>query len=321
MNNHKTIKTEQGIFTLPFDYESVFQKKILFITGVGRSGTTILGKLIGSFKNTYYLFEPAAVRLLLFLQAKRIIDKRLCSLLVQSLLFEDYFLQVIHGRALNFNPKNDSYVGNYQNRADIKKRWSKFSRRQDVIKHLKQQDPLFVIKIPQLQCLFAAAKSIFLQPRFVHIIRNGLDVISSAVKRGWYGDAYLSRDMVDWAEKRKTFNVPWYLDRESKEHFGRWNQASRAASIWRNLTEQGMAFCAKNPKACTQFLYEDFVRSPSSFVSRLERTFGLKRTKITEYHLGSIKNRKAEPRSFFYKDIAAPERSKFMLLMKKLGYE
>ena len=38
--------------------KELFKNKTLIITGVGRSGTTLLGKVIGSMTPVFYLFEP-----------------------------------------------------------------------------------------------------------------------------------------------------------------------------------------------------------------------------------------------------------------------
>jgi hypothetical protein len=310
-------------FTIPADYDLIFRQRVLIITGVGRSGTTILGKVIGSLKATHYLFEPALMKLIPFLSAYDESNRRIYSLLIRSLLFEDYFLQVIHGRNLNFNVRDNSYIGNYISQSDIEQRWNDLARRQDVIGYLESERATFVIKTPEFQPLCPVAQQIFSQPKFVHIIRNGNDVVLSAVKRGWYTDAYMNTAIVDWVEKRgdeQSCNVPWYLDAESKEHFPRWSQVTRAASVWRSLTESGMAFCVANPETCIQLKYEDFVRSPTLFVAQFERAFGLESTEITKRHLDSIKSHKPSQYPSVYEDIEEPERDKFMSLMEELGY-
>jgi hypothetical protein len=310
-------------FTIPADYDGIFRQRILIITGVGRSGTTILGKVIGSLRPTFYLFEPALMQLIPFLNACAESSERVYSLLLQSLLFEDYFLQVIHGRSLNFNVQDDSYIGNYVLQSDIERRWKNLARRGDVLVYLKNEHPLFVIKTPEFQPLCSVAQQAFSQPRFIHIIRDGSDVVSSTVNRGWYTDEYMNTVMIDWVEKRgdkQNCNIPWYLDSESKEHFPRWNQTTRATSIWRSLTESGMAFCAENPDHCFQFKYEDFIRSPASFVMQFEEVFGLEATEITKHHLDSIKSHGLSQYPSICKDVEEPERDKFVSLMTRLGY-
>ena len=46
------------------DYNKYLKNRVIIISGVGRSGTTILGKIIGSMENTFYFFEPAIMKYL-----------------------------------------------------------------------------------------------------------------------------------------------------------------------------------------------------------------------------------------------------------------
>lgn len=322
-SNNKITDIKNRPYIIPPNYNDIFKRRVLIITGVGRSGTTILGKVFGSLNPAYYLFDAAIMRLLPILGVDKKTDKQTFSSLMQSLLFEDYFLQIIHGRKLNFNAQDDSYFNNYMSQKDAEQRWRQFSRRQDVMNYLKKARLLFVIKVPGFQPFCSVAEQIFPEAVFMHIIRNGNDVVLSAKKKGWYTDDFITTAMIDWVEKSKSqpnLNVPWYLDEQSKAHFAKWNQITRAASVWRNLTEQGMAFCQKNSKQCWQFKYEDFVKSPDALVARAEKAFKVRRTKITEAHLSSIKSHRMTQYPSIIKDIQAPEQAHFVSLMKKLNY-
>lgn len=320
-DDNKTIKVKDKVYTIPPDYDHIFRERILVITGVGRSGTSILGKVLGSLSPTYFLYEPALMSFVPFLAHCHPSEKELYSLLIKSLLFEDYFLQIVQGRRANLNPQDESFVGHYMPLSEVKKRWG-ISRRKEAIKYLQNERPLFVIKVPGLQPLYTVIQQLFPQPRFVHIIRNGNDVISSTKNRGWYTDLYLNQEMVDWAEKRpkEGGNVPWCLDEESKRYFPDWNQITRAASTWRNLNEQGMRFCQENPDSSFQLKYEDFIRSPQQVMERFQKEFALTPTSLTTQHLNQIKDHSSTPHPSLTEQIEDPEHDKFISLMKKLGY-
>ena len=49
---------------LPPDYNKIFKNNLVVITGVARSGTTLLGKIIGSLSDTHFIFEPPTFRLI-----------------------------------------------------------------------------------------------------------------------------------------------------------------------------------------------------------------------------------------------------------------
>lgn len=310
-------------YVIPIASETIFRGRLLIMTGVGRSGTSILGKLVGSMKPSFYLFEPAVMKLIPFMCTADTDNTAVYANVFQSLLFEDYFLQVIHGRHLNFNERNDSFAGHYLLKSDIEKRWEELAGRQDVIDYIASVRPLFISKSPEFQPLCALAQRILPAPKFVHIIRNGNDVVSSTMRRGWYTDAYMNASIVDWVEKRSDAqgcNVPWYIDEESKSLFPGWNHTTRAACVWRCLTESGMAFHARNAQDSLQFTYEELVASPERYVDLFASTFGLEATEITAKHITSIRQHTKKNYVAVQNDIQAPERSKFLSLMEKLNY-
>ena len=90
---------------IPLDYETVLQDRVIIITGAGRSGTTILGKLIGSMDPAFYFFEPTIVKF----------GYMHCDLdALRAIFVEDYVLPLIQGRNINSNENDDSYIGNYE---------------------------------------------------------------------------------------------------------------------------------------------------------------------------------------------------------------
>lgn len=311
-------------YTIPTNYQGIFDGRFLLITGVGRSGTTILGKVIGSMKPVFYLFEPAMMRLVPFLYAIDDSQRHSYSKLLKALLFEDYVLQLVHGRNLNYNQNDSSYIGNYLPQTDIEDRWERLSRRNEAVEYLRTNQVMIAVKIPTFQTLCSTLGEIISGAKFIHIIRNGSDVIASALRQGWYTDIYMNSTIVDWVEHGQgthTCNIPYYLDEESRVLFPTWNQVTRAACVWRCLTESGLDFYENNQDVCFQLKYEDFIDQPEYFVLKFEDLFGLERTPITEKHLQSIKSHKPHQHSFLHQELAEPERSKFVALMQKLGYQ
>ena len=81
-----------------------------------------------------------------------------------------------------------------------------------------------------------------------------------------------------------------------------------------------MEFCSKHEEFCVEIKYEDFVRSPETFVTQFEESYRLEATEITSQHIKSMGTHKLSRYPSIYKDIEEPERSKFLNLMEKLGY-
>jgi len=82
----------------------------------------------------------------------------------------------------------------------------------------------------------------------------------------------------------------------------------------------GLNYTKKNKKNVFEFKFEDFIKNPRTFVGKMEKFVGKKQTDITRKHLDSIKSYK----QLIYPDnttnIESPEKEKFVILRKKLGY-
>ena len=302
------------------DYNKLLANNIIAITGVARSGTTLIGKVIGSLTDTFYLFEPPTFRLIPPLIQEGYLKEKQGIQVLKAILFEELYLQIIHGRYINFNKKDDSYIGHYIDPEKIKERWNNFKRRKDVIEELEKKSFLFVLKIPNIQPSLETIKKIFPNIKLIHLIRDGNDNISSSIRRDFYTIEYLNKRDIDWSNEINSLKIPWFINKKDRELFSKWNQYTRSAHIWRVLTEMGMEFTNKNKKNVLEFKFEDFVKEPIPFIDRIEKFVGKKRTDITIKHIESIKTYKQRVYQDNTSNIESPEKEKYIELRKKLKY-
>lgn len=274
-------------YELPLDYESIFRDKLVIITGAARSGTTLLGKIVGSMQPSYYLFEPTIMKLISVIPEK----------LVPMLLFEDYILPKIQGQNLNLNEGDDSCEFNYRDKESI---WSSPRTRIDAMQLIEETKPLFIIKVTEFMPLCYIAIKIFPDMRFLNIVRNGNDVINSALKCGWFDDGYKPVDIL-------LNGCPWYIDEESRKAWSKWNPTTRAACVWRfSLAGYYMQ-------------YEDLIVRPEFYAREIAELLGLGITKLTEKHFADI--RKAPIYPSIFDSIQEPEQPKYAMAMERLGYQ
>lgn len=320
---HGMFTSENSEMKIPAGRDPHLMEDLLLISGAGRSGTTILGKLAGSMAPACYLFEPVFARLMPFLLRDVNPTSSPLIRMMKTVLFEDYFLPVLQGRGLNFNKEDDSYFGHYFPEKTLSERWQTASRRQSAMELARKIQPVFILKIPELQPLFVTIRTLFQKARFLHILRNGTDVVGSSVHRGWFSDDYLEKSYLNWTcptgPQRKNF-APWFLDEESKTHFRKWNIVTRNASVWRSLVESGLRYSEHHPDSAFTIRYEEFISDPEEYIGKLETWTGMKSTELTEKHLEAIRNHTSKPYRSIADEIEMPEAPKFRALMDRLEY-
>lgn len=298
---------------IPMDYESIFRDRVLIISGVGRSGTTILGNVIGSMTHTYYLFEPACMKYLVH-------PTRPCNpIAFLGTLFEDYFMPLIQGRGYNHNPADWTYYCNYITEEELKSRW-KLNRRADALKKAQEERPLFVIKTNEAQLCFGEMKKIFPGAQFIHLIRNGNDVVASSLFRGWYTPDYYDT-VIDWAQDETIDSgLPELQFNRRIKQFASM-PATAAARAWRTLVKAGMEFSEEHPVSVMSPRYESLKDDIEDSCQWMESMWNVKRTGITSQHIKSIKQFKAKKYPDITDQIVKPELGNFTNLMRTLGYE
>lgn len=305
---------------LSTNYDTIFRDRLVVITGVARSGTSVVGKIIGSFENSHYLFEPAIFYLIPPLIKEKKLSFKEGADLLKSVLFEDFYLQMISGRYINYNKNDDSYIGEYVDVKEIESRWYKFERKTDVMEHLEKNDYLFVIKMPDIQPFYDVLYKCFDGVKFVDLVRDGNDVVSSSIRRDFYSIEDLNERLVIWSNMINNLRVPWFIENKNRENFSKWNHETRVAHIWRIQTECGLDFASEHEDKILQYKLEDFSKDPEIFVKKVEKFLNRKRTKITDKNVKSVEKFKQRKYADNTEKIASPEKEKFIDLRKKLGY-
>ena len=158
--------------------------------------------------------------------------------------------------------------------------------------------------------------------KFVHVIRNGLDAIYSALSRGWFTDEHCNSDAVEDMISHPKCDIFPYVDRDAIDLWPYWNPATRAACAWRCAVASGLRFKHANPAKCVQFKYEDFILNPWGYAAKFRDKFNLSLSDLTRQHIHSICNFKQKPQidNVYRYQIVEPELSKFIKLNEMIGY-
>jgi len=268
------------------NYADIFRGRVLIITGVGRSGTSLMGKILGSFTNTLYLYEPAILK-----YAPMYKD---CDLEgIRGMIFEDYFAQQMACRNWNINEDEESYYGNYWYGTGIRTR-----------EQVLDCKPVFIIEL-------------FPECKVAHCIRNGNDVIKSSVKKGWYEDSYFD-NVVDLMRSGASNATPslHILDKTFYSNIKKNNIYTRCAHVWNRLMNAYEEYDLEHGSC---FRYEELPEYKWQTIKLMKDHFNSEPTELTIRHFDSIREYKKSD-SIAHK-IQNPERGKFIDTMGKWGYE
>jgi hypothetical protein len=126
---------------------------------------------------------------------------------------------------------------------------------------LRPNSPLLVSKDPRDCLRVGLLASVFPSSRFVHIVRDGRDVIASIIKI-WQGVDYRTDTEYDWVHVK----IPGYQQLASKPHH------IKAALMWVNCVRAASGALCRIPEGrWTNVRYEDLVLHPAREAHRILR--------------------------------------------------
>lgn len=225
----------------------------VFITGLGRSGTTILGILLSLHRQVGYLNEPKALW--------HVIDPR----------------QDING---NYALSGGQY---HMDAADATPAMGLRARRLFSRYLTLTGSSRVVDKYPELIFRVGYVRALFPDAKFIFITRSGADAVPSVVKwserlgvkSGEHTDDWWGRNDIKWHYLREQlvlgnpeYESVWPLATADLDH------ANRAALEWIVTMREGLAQEQRYPDAVIRVAYETLLADPAELV-RLQQQCGL----------------------------------------------
>jgi hypothetical protein len=245
----------------------------VFVIGSPRSGTTVLARSLGQHSELwasgesyvlFHLFGPADLAGRAFDRAMAIPGPR--WLRREEVSREEFFLHIGTGVNALFTSRSEG------------RRW---------IDHT----PLYTLIVGALARAFPGAS-------FIHILRDGRDVVNSMIN---FGDSRPNPEMAQFAKAR----IAWATD------------MGGACETWRDHVEAGMDFCAGNADRAMLVRYEDLVAAPEETFRTIHDFLGVADEKrparfLASRRIGSsFAGRQRLPASEVWAEWAEEQRDKF----------
>lgn len=214
----------------------------MFLTGCGRSGTTILGAVLGKHRVVTYLNEPREIWVAAYPQT-------------------DIWSEQAASRAGSMVLTADSCTW-WRSRLLT----ALFTRETG-----RTGRPRLLEKLPINNFRLEFIRTIFPNALFIHILRNGLDVADSIAREceqgRWFTSGYKWNELVRFAQSRDDYKA---LPALCQSDF------DRGLLEWRLSVEVAQEFYRSCPKEIwCEVRYEDLLENPVETLQQLERFMGL----------------------------------------------
>jgi hypothetical protein len=260
----------------------------VLITGAPRSGTTLLGKLVGSLARLEYQFEPTSLHMIASVYAAGGISQILAKQLLTVYLAEDLFLESVHGRRANLRPHDDSQVLYRMHWADLNDRWQQVGNRADAIAFAQTHGLRLAMKTPHLFGSLDLMRSVMTGLKIVISVRNGCDVVRSIIRKGWVSDRGLERELWPYVSRVTGVNLPYWVPVAYHDRWPTMSPASRACLMWACNAERGLA--ERNSPDLYEVRYEQLLAEPWPVVEVLAAQLGHETTLHTRRWVDSIRS-------------------------------
>lgn len=247
--------------------------RMLFITGVPRSGTTILGKIAASFSDMEYDYEPWFLAQLPILASEKLIDHG-----IAGQLLDHYFCELFHekliGRNANMRITDDSCALNSMPQSELTRRWTRLFSRDDSRRDAKKRRALMAAKMVNLQPFIPFFKKSFPFAKWIHIVRHPFDVAASLSEKGWYENSALAgeeslapKKIVKMGGKKKY--LPWWVSAADSGLFLSLNSFDRGLLNWLTMIRIWKSSRKLLGKNLFEIQYEALLSDPQGNSKRL----------------------------------------------------
>ena len=127
---------------------------IVIITGVSRSGKTLLGQLLGSMENVEHIDEPYLPLMLPVMWDKGLVDEDVAVMFFRAFT-EELFNDMILLRTANFRPSDLSTIWERKTSDEIYSRLVDLYSRDDVRKYVRDNGSVLLYNLAEtVPCLF-----------------------------------------------------------------------------------------------------------------------------------------------------------------------
>jgi len=258
----------------------------IVVSGSARSGTTILAKIIHSFKDVELLIEPP----MLFSMFATIssIDEKYWRLLYETYLYEEFLINALSGRSINCNYLDDSSIYKVKSQELIEKRLNRSLRKTEAENMV--QKCTIAYKMPDIVPFLPKLQDYYPGTKFIIMLREAPDVFNSLLEKKWFSDKSLNEENLIWPsyfvnQKR----VPSWVNINDREEWIEMDELHRIAYYYIRVSEP-----VERLSGSIRVKYSELVKHPETTVKRVAEKLTLVWGEKTDEIIRTIKRRRKD---------------------------
>jgi hypothetical protein len=278
-------------------------ERCIFITGSARSGTSILGSIVGSMRNVEYLYEPPFL-LMLLIQITNL-KKKDWKLLFETYIYEEFLLNALAGRAINTNIHDFSAINKTKIKEEIDIRLSRSFGKKEC--ELLGRNSIVAFKIPDIVETSRRFLSYYPSARVVIVVRDGIETINSIIEKKWFNTQNSNSNLIWPYVVHKKNKIPYFVKKCDYEKWIKWHELDKSAYYYIQVNKAQ----DKISRAIT-IKYSNLIANPGNSISLLAQSLGLEFGELTETLIKKVEYTGAKKDLFIDKKISKELRDEFM---------
>lgn len=257
-----------------------FSSNAVLVTGSARSGTTIVGKIIHTFRGVEYAYEPPML-FSLFALIERM-NEQDWRLLYETYLYEEFMLNALAGRSINCNQSDDSSIYNVKPLEEIEARLQRSLPKAEA--EILAKCHTVAYKIPDIIPYVSKLTDYYPGTRVVVTMREAVGTINSLMQKKWFNEANANSNLIWPFRIHEGTQIPFWVREEDDDLWLGLSELDRSAYYYIRVNENVNKIAGRITVSYTQL-----VRDPGKTVGELAERLGLKFGAITERILQEVK--------------------------------
>jgi len=197
----------------------------ILLSGSARSGTTIIGKILHSFQNVEYVFEPTMIFTLLAFRNK--IGEDEFKAIYGSYLYDEFLVNSIAGRAINCNIHDDSSIYNVKSKKEILSRLRKINTKSKIESDVKTYNIAY--KANSIVPFIPYIEKIYPKTKVLIALRGPIGVINSLLRKKWFSKQNNEMTHSMPFRLKNGVNIPFWVKEHDDDIWIELSEIDRAA--------------------------------------------------------------------------------------------